>query len=508
MLITLVIIRNDKGMPPVDVEPNGFNSLDRLAFLYVDDHRMCCFFETLDSCTTLEPQPPLFMCGSLMQNLLLRVSMWILGISALFGNLYALIWRLKEKTRSPTQAVQSFLIGNLAASDFLMGIYMMIIAGADLYYGDEYFVYSDQWRTGNMCRFAGFVSLLSSEGSVFFLTLISVDRLISVVMPFSDYRLSPKWVKLVGAILWTISAILSIVPTVLAGPESDFYDLSDVCIGLPLITRPASYSVMTDAVGGGLSDSQEFSLSVPEESKPAWYFSIVIFLGVNLVCFFVIAICYIVVFISLQKSSARLHGRKGRRQREERRLAIRMAVIVGTDFICWTPVIIMGILSQTGAAVIPLEMYTWSVVFILPINSSLNPYLYTLHSLFVAHFQKQNEEQSQGQSLMDRSRADDKGPEEPGPSGTLTMSLDKSDENASESGHYIKNKGIMGIKLRPLQILMEKVSSSVGSNDDPGPSTVQDQELGKQKSSVSNMEMDYTNTQLPGSVNHQEIDSD
>ena len=59
------------------------------------------------------------------------------------------------------------------------------------------------------------------------------------------------------------------------------------------------------------------------------------------------------------------------------RLAIRMAVVVGTDFICWMPIIIMGLLSATGAAEIPADMYAWTAVFILPLNSSLNPYLYT-----------------------------------------------------------------------------------------------------------------------------------
>ena len=448
---------------------------------YVDDHRLCCFFETLKDCITLEPQPPLFMCGSLMQNLLLRVSMWILGISALVGNLIALTWRIKEKTRSPTQAVQSFLIGNLAATDFFMGVYMIIIAGADLYYGNEYFVYSDQWRSGAMCRFAGFVSLLSSEGSVFFLTLISIDRVVSVVFPFSKFRLRPKSVKIVGAVLWMASAVLSITPIVLAGPESDFYDLSDVCIGLPLITRPSSYSVETNDASGAdepvANDAatQEFSLSVPQESKPAWYFSIVIFLGVNVVCFFIIALCYVFVFAGIQRSAKRAHGRTGRRQREEARLAFRMAIIVGTDFICWTPVIIMGILSQTGAVVIPLEMYTWSVVFILPINSSLNPYLYTLHSLLSARFGRKTDpgEQSVGQSMHDRPAEDRRNVPEPGTSGTAVIEDDPSSENEhkqpSSSRRQTDNSIGYRVKsskpFKALRTLREKISGHQGSTN-------------------------------------------
>ena len=83
----------------------------------------------------------------------------------------------------------------------------------------------------------------------------------------------------------------------------------------------------------------------------------------------------------LKQSTKRVQKDERRQQRDERKIAIKMAVVVGTDFMCWVPVIIMGVLSQTGLIVIPLEAYTWSVVFILPINSSLNPYLYTIASL-------------------------------------------------------------------------------------------------------------------------------
>ncbi len=301
--------------------------------------------------------------------------MWVLGISAIIGNLFSVLYRLGEKRKNETQAIQSFLIGNLALSDFFMGVYMIILATADIYYGDDYFVYSDQWRSGIICRFAGFLSLLSSEGSVFFLTLISYERFLGGVFPFSSWRLTKGSAKLAGLCIWTFTIVLSLVPIILAGPNSDFYDLSDVCIGLPLITRPSTFELKSTDIGNEVS----FDLPVSQDSKPAWYFSIIIFLGVNLACFVAILLCYIAIFWSLRRSIAQ-SGRSGDAQ-EELKIAIKMAIIVGTDFLCWIPVIIMGILSQTELVVIPLEAYTWSVVFVIPINSSLNPYLYTISSL-------------------------------------------------------------------------------------------------------------------------------
>ncbi len=79
------------------------------------------------------------------------------------------------------------------------------------------------------------------------------------------------------------------------------------------------------------------------------------------------------------KRTSKLVKVMAHRQREVK-MAVKMALIVGTDFACWMPVIIMGILSQAGIVEISPDMYAWIAVLILPINSSLNPYLYTFYS--------------------------------------------------------------------------------------------------------------------------------
>ena len=86
------------------------------------------------------------------------------------------------------------------------------------------------------------------------------------------------------------------------------------------------------------------------------------------------------------------------------KLATRMALIVGTDFICWMPIIIMGLLSATGAAEIPADVYAWTAVFILPLNSSLNPYLYTFSVAWQRRKAKQRSSTT-GDTLDDKSRS-------------------------------------------------------------------------------------------------------
>ena len=66
-------------------------------------------------------------------------------------------------------------------------------------------------------------------------------------------------------------------------------------------------------------------------------------------------------------------------------MATKFALIVGTDFLCWMPIIIMGFLSASGTVEIPADVYAWAAVFILPLNSALNPFLYTFAIAWKRH---------------------------------------------------------------------------------------------------------------------------
>ena len=68
-------------------------------------------------------------CNRMIEALGPRQSIWLLGILAVLGNLAVIAWRLIRRDDHP---VQTCLLTNLAVSDFLMGVYLMIIAIKDL----------------------------------------------------------------------------------------------------------------------------------------------------------------------------------------------------------------------------------------------------------------------------------------------------------------------------------------------------------------------------------------
>ncbi len=71
-------------------------------------------------------------------------------------------------------------------------------------------------------------------------------------------------------------------------------------------------------------------------------------------------------------------------------MALKMSAVVMTDFLCWVPLAFMCSLVQCGAFTVGPEMYAWMVGLVLPINSAINPFLYTFASIIADRFGSSN----------------------------------------------------------------------------------------------------------------------
>lgn len=93
---------------------------------------MCCYAELYHKYVQCEyPKTEgdaLSSCNRMIEASGPRQSIWLLGILAVLGNLAVIAWRLIRRDDHP---VQTCLLTNLAVSDFLMGVYLMIIAILD-----------------------------------------------------------------------------------------------------------------------------------------------------------------------------------------------------------------------------------------------------------------------------------------------------------------------------------------------------------------------------------------
>lgn len=223
----------------------------------------------------------------------------------------------------------------------------------DVKWQGQYFKHDIKWRSGLGCQITGALSMLSSEVSVLILTMITLDRLICIVFPFRFKRLTYR-AAVFGCIgVWIFGTVISLVPIsgvhYFYGESGDvgFYSRSAVC--LPL------------------------QLSAGREA--GWEYSVAFFVGLNSISFIFILVAYISMFWTVKRVSRAVRSTN---LNKESALAKRFAFIVMTDFCCWMPIIIINILSLTENFYDPNKIaYVWIAVFALPLNSSLNPILYT-----------------------------------------------------------------------------------------------------------------------------------
>ncbi|KAK8377578.1 hypothetical protein O3P69_013905 [Scylla paramamosain] len=319
-----------------------FGNMTSLEYIYFDEFRLCSLALHVRVC---EPKGDgISSVEHLLDSLVLRISVWVMGILACVGNLVVLIGRFVVK--EPNQ-VHSFYIKNLSLSDFLMGIYLFVIASYDASFRGAYIRHEYTWRRSWQCSLCGFLSTLSSEASVFTLTTITLDRYFSIVHPLTLKERTLRAAVVVMGCIWMLAVVLALLPVSGLNYYGDnFYGSNGMCL----------------------------PLHIHDPYAKAWEHSAIIFIGLNLVAFMFIAYAYGRMILSIRESQSSLRSTQ---EKQDRVLVKRFAFIVGTDFLCWMPVIIIKFIAL-GGVVIDKTLYAWLAVFVLPVNSALNPILYTL----------------------------------------------------------------------------------------------------------------------------------
>ena len=114
-------------------------------------------------------------------------------------------------------------------------------------------------------------------------------------------------------------------------------------------------------------------------------FSIMIVL--NFILFMLIAVGQAAIFITVKATSMENNTNK---QSSELKLAYRLATVVVSDFLCWFPIGVLGLMAASGYA-ISGEVNVAMAIFVLPLNSALNPFLYTLNAVMEKRSKKRLE---------------------------------------------------------------------------------------------------------------------
>ncbi|XP_047494569.1 relaxin receptor 2-like [Penaeus chinensis] len=318
-----------------DIDERHFSEMDELKLAYFKSFRYCSYVPRVLQC--LPSTDGVSNGRDMMGWVVLRAAVWVVAALTLAGNLAVIGCRAISKEDNK---ILKLFIKNLAAADLLMGVYLLILGVKDLKTRGSYRAEALAWASSFTCTFTGMLGLVSSETSVFILTFMSLERYLFIRQPLEARTLSERSARVCLFFIWLTSIFLAVFPAIWI---KSFYESGAMCI----------------------------PLHVTEPYLAGWQYSAFIFLGINTLSMAVILGAYAGLFFNIMvtRKSTPLSG-------GESKFALRFFFIVITNCVCWLP-----IACVKAAALANIEVhsgvYAWLVVLVLPINSAINPILYT-----------------------------------------------------------------------------------------------------------------------------------
>ncbi|OXB62662.1 hypothetical protein ASZ78_006481 [Callipepla squamata] len=332
-----------EGLEIPNIHNVTFRGLPNLSHIYFKKFQYCSSAPHVRSCKPNTDGISSF--EHLLANIVLRVFVWVMACVTCLGNLCVICMRSCVVTES---SAHTMAIKSLCCADGLMGVYLFVIGAFDLKYSGEYNRHAQGWMASVPCQLVGSLAMLSSEVSVLLLTYMTLEKYFSIVFPFSHRRAGRKQTASVLAAIWLLGLSLSVVPLCCKESFGNYYGRNGVCFPLQ---------------------------SELGERPSARGFSTTIYLGLNLAAFITIVFAYTGMFYSIRITACRTA--ESSVCPRDVAIAKRFFFIVFTDALCWIPIFLLKLLSLLQVE-IPGTIASWVVIFILPINSALNPILYTI----------------------------------------------------------------------------------------------------------------------------------
>ncbi|KAL6479832.1 hypothetical protein MHYP_G00108650 [Metynnis hypsauchen] len=333
-----------EGIEIGNIHRRMFEPLKNLTHIYFKKFQYCGYAPHVRSCKPNTDGISSF--ENLLANIVLRVFVWVVSATTCFGNIFVICMRSYIRSENKLHAM---CIISLCCADGLMGVYLFVIGAYDLKFRGEYNRHAQAWMDSVPCQVVGSLAMLSTEVSVMLLTYLTLEKYICIVYPFRYLTPGRRRTVTILVAIWILGFIIAFLPLVCKEVFRNFYGTNGVCFPLH---------------------------SEQPETAGAQIYSIVIFLGLNLVAFLIIVLSYGSMFYNIQRTGTQT-TKYSNHIKKELTIAKRFFSIVITDSLCWIPIFILKILSLMEVE-IPGTISSWVVIFILPINSALNPILYTL----------------------------------------------------------------------------------------------------------------------------------
>ncbi|XP_026690896.2 uncharacterized protein LOC108949594 [Ciona intestinalis] len=334
-----------------------------------------------------------------------RAFFWVMGIVCLVGNggvfLHTVLSLLKSDV-TPIKASLHWFLLNLSISDFLMGVYLVAISSKGVEYSGRYCYHDAEWRSSNLCSGFGSLTIISSEVSALTMAVMATFRLIAVYEPFKMTHV--KWVTFVMPTVaaWIVGILLGILP--LQTFNSGYFVASvwfpNYFYSKQVISKQEMYLLynnitrLTDGTPSMLQNWADVKQKIAETFRElemkaefgyfgetsvcmpklfshvgseAWEYSTAL-ISINFFLFIYMVACYLFMY----KRSTKMKFDAQRSNKLQKTISL----LILTNFCCWIPICIMAFVSLSGVQLDRI-VYVISAGVLLPINSVINPIIYS-----------------------------------------------------------------------------------------------------------------------------------
>ena len=353
----------------------------------------------------------------------LTISSWVIGFLAVLANLIILSKNTGtlKNCKTTVALFNKSLIMMISFGDLLVGIYLFVISIYDgVIFKEQYCTQQIGWITSIHCSIIGVLSTIGSQISLFAMCALSLTRIYGIKnsMRIPGEVTFIKSLQIVGGVFMMImsSIIIAVIPiiskfedffvngvkyaeeiqifigtmnkqTLFAVFQGYFGRMKETTLSWHMINKMMSEMYSHD---NGIEDYTKNIEKVDfygndgvclfkyfvKENDPQRHLVWAI-LAVNFVCFFFITASYLIIGIISHRSSKSLTQSGGNQQitQRNRKMNLRITIIITTDFLCWVPFIVICVLHSLEV----LDATPWYGLFsmiILPINSVINPLIY------------------------------------------------------------------------------------------------------------------------------------
>ena len=200
----------------------------------------------------------------ILGNIGLKVSTWVIGGLAVTFNGFAAVRTLFNLRKTVTYGgmMNRVLILLVSIGDFLMGVYLIVIAAVDASQSQEYCAKKFKWLASPECAVLGILNTIASQLSLFSMTALSVFRFFSVgSMIQSGLDSLGRKLKIIAvtAGITMLTVLLAIFPVMKF--SEDFFVNGLYYEGNPLFTASVSKKIHLDVFSEHYGRSRQGSYS-------------------------------------------------------------------------------------------------------------------------------------------------------------------------------------------------------------------------------------------------------